>query len=103
MIAAIYYVLALGFSLVAIALAGIAAHRNLIVVMLGIEIILAASTIVLVSFISGIQNPDPSGIMMLFAIWAVASAEIITVIALYIYMKSSDRSFDISKLSKMKW
>ncbi len=103
MIMPIYYVLALGFALVAIALAGIAANRNLIVVMLGIELILAASTIILVSFISGMSNPDPSGVVMLFAIWAVASAEIITVIALYIYMKSNGRSFDISKLSKMKW
>lgn len=85
------------------ALAGIAAHRNLIVIMLGIELIFVASTIMLVSFFDYNSLSAPSGVVLLFSIWAVASAEIITVIALYVYMKSGGFGFDVSKLARMKW
>lgn len=71
--------------------------------MLGIELIFVASTIVLVSFFDYNALSSPSGIILLFSIWAVAAAEIITIIALYVYMKSRGLSFDISKLSKLKW
>jgi NADH:ubiquinone oxidoreductase subunit K len=95
--------LALGISLVAIALAGIATHRNLIAIMLGMELIFVASTIVLVSFFDYNSFASSSGIILLFSIWTVAAVEIITVIALYVYMKSRGLGLDVSKLSKMKW
>ncbi len=97
------YLLGLCIALIAIALAGIAAHRNLIVIMLGIELIFVASTIALVSFFSYGTSPGPGGIMMLFSIWTVAAAEIITVIALYVFMRSRGIGFDVSKLSRLKW
>lgn len=84
-------------------MAGLASHRNLIVIMLGIELIFVASTIVLISFFDYNAASAPSGIFALFSIWAVAAAEIITVIALYVYMKYRGVSFDVSKLSRMKW
>lgn len=97
------YLLALSISLVAIALAGIATNRNFIMIMLGVELIFIASTIVLVSSFSSNPSADPGGIFFLFSIWSVASVEVITVIAFYVYMKSKGFDFDVSKLSKFKW
>ncbi len=97
------YALPLGLALFAIAVAGIASHKNLIVIMLGIELILVASTIVLVYFFAYGPAHSPDGIIALFSIWSVASAEIIAVIAFYVYMKSRGIPFDVSKLSRMKW
>lgn len=85
------------------ALAGLSSHRNLIVIMLGIELIFVASTITLVSFFSYNPASTPIGVMALFSIWAVASVEIITVIAFYVYMKYKGISFDVSNLMRMKW
>ncbi len=78
-------------------------NRNFIVIMLGIELILTASTIALVSFFDYSQSSGAGGIILLFSIWTVASVEIITLIAFYVYMKSRGFDFDVSKLSKMKW
>ena len=100
---ALEYLLALSLGMIAVALAGIAAHRNLIVIMIGIELIFVASTIMLVSFFDYNPVSTPGGVILLFSIWAVASAEIITVIALYVYMKSNGISLDVSKLTRMKW
>ena len=97
------YLLAIGLSLFGIGLAGIASERHLVVILLSIEVIFASSTIILVSFFSFASNADPSALIMLVSIWAVAAAEIIALITFYVYMKSNGISFDISKLSKLKW
>ena len=98
------YVIAAGIALLAIALAAIAVERNLIVIMLAVELIFLASTIVLVGFLSYGQSPGSSlGVIALLSIWAVAAIEIITLVAFYVYMKAKGYSFDVSLLSKMKW
>ncbi len=89
--------------LFALGLAGIATQRHFIVVMLAVELILLASTIVLVYIFSYTPSPSPDGTVALISIWAVATVEIITVIAFYSYMKRGGYAFDISALSKMKW
>lgn len=71
--------------------------------MLGIELILAGSTVALVSFYSYASSPAPSGIILLISIWAVAATEIITLIGVYVYMKATGFDLDVSKLTKLKW
>jgi len=95
----------IGFSIVlfAIGLAGIAAERHLIVILLAIELIFVASTIALVSFFAYSASPDPDAVLMLFSIFTVAAVEVITVITFYVYMKKYGVEFDVTKLSKMKW
>ncbi len=88
--------------LIAIALAGLASHKNLISIMLGIELIFLASIVVLVSFFDTAAG-NPSAVIALFSIWSVLAAEIIALIAFYVYLKYKGVSFDLSKLSKMKW
>lgn len=97
------YPLVLALALVAIALAGIATNRNFIVIMLGIELIFVASIILLVAFLETSPTPDPSGVFMLFSIWSVAAVEVIAIIAFYVYIKFRGLSFDVSKLTRMKW
>lgn len=97
------YLVALGAGLVAVALAGIGTNRHFIIIMLGVELILLASTIVLIGFMSYNASSSPSGVFLLLSIWAVASAEIITLIAFYVYMKAKGFDFDVSKLSRLKW
>ena len=97
------YLIALGIALFAIGLAGIASDRHLVVIMLAVELIFAASIISLVSFFSYSVKATPDAVMMLFAIFTVAAVEIITVITFYVYMKHSRIEFDVTKLSKLKW
>ncbi len=97
------YVYVLGAVLLAIGLAGIASDRHLVVIMLCVELIFVASIVILVGTFSYGKNPNPDAVMMLFAIFAVAAAEVITVIAFYMYMKHNRIEFDVTKLSKLKW
>lgn len=97
------YILALCTILISIALAGIATDRHLIAIMLAVELIFLSSTVALLTFLSSNQNADSSGIMLLLSIWSVAAVEIIALIAFCVYIKGSGFSFDVSKLSKMRW
>lgn len=97
------YMLIIAVSLLGVALAGIITERHFIAIFLGIELVFVASTLALVSFFAYAQNPDPSAVPLLIGIWAVASAEIITLITFYMHMKSKGFDFDVSKLSKLKW
>jgi NADH:ubiquinone oxidoreductase subunit K len=99
----IEYIMALGAALFAIGIAGIAADRHFVVIMLGIELMFAASTVLLIGFFSWRDAASPDAALMLFAIFSVAAAEIITLISFYIYMKHNGIDFDVSKLSRLKW
>ena len=97
------YLLIISVSILAVALAGIIAEKHFIAIMLAIELVFIASTIALVSFFAYARTPDSSAVMMLIAIWSVASAEIITLITFYVHMKSKGFDFDVARLSKLKW
>lgn len=97
------YLAGLAVAVVGIALAGMASNRHFIVIMLGVELIFAACTVLLVSFFTASQQGNPQAVIMLLSIWAVAAAEIMVMVVLYVYMKSEGVSFDTSKLTRMKW
>jgi NADH:ubiquinone oxidoreductase subunit K len=97
------YLAGLAVAVVGIALAGMASNRHFIVIMLGVELIFAACTVLLVSFFTASQPANPQAVIMLLSIWAVAAAEIMVMVVLYVYMKSEGVSFDTSKLTRMKW
>lgn len=97
------YVFGLSVALFEIGLAGIAADRHLIVMMLAIELIFVSSIIALIAFFSYSQTPNPDAVIMLLSIFAVAASEIIAVITFYVYMKHRGIDFDVTRLSKMKW
>ena len=97
------YVFALAVALIGIAMAGLATDRHFIVIMLGIELILVASTLALVAFFDASSPVNPGAMVLLISIWSVAAVEIITLITFYVYMKFRRIDFDVSKLTKMKW
>ncbi len=97
------YLFAISLILLAVALAGIISDRHFVVLMLAVELILISSSIMLISFFSYTQAPDPSAVPMLISIWSVAAVEIMALVTFYIYMKSKGYDFDVTKLSKLKW
>ena len=97
------YVFALSLTLIGIAMAGLATDRHFIVIMLGIALILVASTIALVGFFDYNSVQNPGAIVMLISIWAAAAVEVIALMAFYVYTKHRGADFDVAKLSKMKW
>lgn len=90
-------------ALIAVALAGLISERHFVSMVLAIELIFIASTVLLVFFIAYGSSPGPSAVPMLIAIWAVATVEIIALVTLYVYMKAHGSRFDISRLTKLKW
>ena len=97
------YVFIASVALVAVALAGIIVGRHFVFTILGIELILVASATMLVAFFSFANSSNPEVVTMLVGIWAVAAAEAIGMMTLYICMKSYGMDFDTSKLSRLKW
>jgi NADH:ubiquinone oxidoreductase subunit K len=99
----LFYILSICVALVSIGIAGVAIEKNFITLMLAIELIFLASTIAFVGFFSYSLAPNASGFVGLITVWAVAAVEIISLIAIYIYMKANGFDFDIALLSKLKW
>ncbi len=89
--------------LVAVALAGLISERHFVSMVLAVELVFIASTVLLAYFITYGSSPGPSAVPMLIAIWAAATVEVIALVTLYIYMKAHGSQFDISKLAKLKW
>ncbi len=88
--------------LLAIALAAIAAERHFVLIVLAIELIFLASTILLVYFFV-VRGVESSGaVLLLISIWSVAAVEVMALITFYVYMKASGQRFDVALLSKIK-
>ncbi len=94
------YFMLLGFAIFAIGIAGVVATRHLLILILSVEIAISASIIIAAGEFHYIALNDIVG--FLFVVWAVASAEIIALIAIYRYMYKSGISMDITKLSKLR-
>ncbi len=89
--------------LVAVALAGLISERHFVSMVLAVELILMASTILLMYFVAYGSSPGPSAVPMLIAIWAVAAVEAIALVTLYVYMKAHGSQFDMGRLAKLRW
>lgn len=90
------YALIPAFAMFGISLAAVLADRHFVRVMLAMEFMLVASSIVFVSFFSFSENAGGDGLMMLISIWAVAAVEGMAIIALYTFMRSGNLRFDVS-------
>lgn len=90
----------LSIALFAIGIGGILASRHFLIMMLSIEVALVASTLLALSFFyyAAVSNI----LLFLLAVWAVASVEVIVLVALYRYMVKGEISLDVTKLSKLK-
>jgi NADH-quinone oxidoreductase subunit K len=95
------YFIFLSFVVFAIGLAGILASRHFLIMMLSVEIAISASTILAVSLFYFAESGS-SILLLLLAIWSVASAEVMAIIVFYRYMARNEVSLDVTKLRKLK-
>jgi NADH:ubiquinone oxidoreductase subunit K len=94
------YFIAVSIGLFSVGLAGVVASRHFIIMMLGVEVAFTAAVVLAgASF----AYAAPGNIVgLLFTIWAVASAEIMGMVAIYRYMSAHGISMDLRQLSKLK-
>jgi NADH-quinone oxidoreductase subunit K len=95
------YFIFLSFAVFAVGLAGILASRHFLIMMLSVEIAISASTILAVSLFYFAESGS-SILLLLLAIWSVASAEVMAIIVFYRYMARNEVSLDVTKLRKLK-
>lgn len=89
-------------ALFAVALYGILARRNALVILMSIEILLNAALLNFVAF-SVHRGGDPLGqVWALFAI-SLAAAEAAIGMAIYVVLFRSHRSMDVREISVLRW
>lgn len=94
------YFLGLSFALFALGIAGVAASRHFLIMMLSVEVAIIASTLLATAFFYYAAPGDI--IVLLLSIWTVASMEVLALVAFYRYLEVHDISLDVTKLSKLK-
>ncbi|MEM9018834.1 MAG: NADH-quinone oxidoreductase subunit NuoK [Verrucomicrobiota bacterium] len=92
--------------LFAIGLAGVLLRRNLIVIFMCLELMLAAANLTLVAFsrhhlVAG--QPDYEGHILLFFIITVAAAEVAVGLAIIVALFRSRETTDVTKIDSMKY
>ena len=90
----------ISFILFSIGISGIAFSRHFILMIISVEVMLIASTLLGVSFFSYLVLGNI--VLLLLAIWTIASIEIIALIIFYRYISKVKLSLDVTKLSKLE-
>jgi len=90
----------ISFILFSIGISGIAFSRHFILMIISVEVMLIASTLLGVSFFSYLILGNI--VLLLLAIWTIASIEIIALIIFYRYISKVKLSLDVTKLSKLE-
>lgn len=92
--------------LFAIGLAGVLIRRNLIVIFMCLELMLAAANLTLVAFSRfSVQDGEPGydGQVLLFFIITVAAAEVAVGLAIIVALFRSRETTDVTKINSMKF
>lgn len=94
-----YFILS-SFALFSIGLAGVAATRHFLIMIISMEVAIVAATLLAAVYFSYTTNGDV--MLLLFALWVVAAAEAIVLIAFYRYIAKFEMSMDVAKLSRLR-
>lgn len=97
----LYDFVLVGATFLAIGLAGAVASRHFVITILSIELIFAGSITALVGYFD-YSGASGSFFPILLSLWAVASTEIIGLVAFYVYMKDKVADFDLRKLMQLR-
>lgn len=96
----IEYFIMLSFALFALGMAGVAATRHFLLIILSVEMAIVASTLLATAFF---YYANAGSIMpLLFTYWSIAAVEAIALVAFYRYMARYELSLDVTKLSKYR-
>lgn len=85
----------------AIGVTGVLIRRNVIIVMMSIELMLNSVNLLLAAFAA--YRGDPSGQLFVFFVMALAAAEVAIGLAIVIMVYRNTKSVDIESLSKLRW
>lgn len=85
----------------AIEVTGVLIRRNVIIIMMSIELMLNSVNLLLAAFSA--YRGDPSGQVFVFFIMALAAAEVAVGLAIIIMVYRNTKSVDIESLSKLRW
>ncbi len=93
-------------ALFAIGLAGVLLRRNLIIIFMCLELMLAAANLTLVAFSRfNVQDGHPNydGQVLLFFIITVAAAEVAVGLAIIVALFRTKETTDVTKVNSMKY
>lgn len=93
-------VLALAATLFALGLAGLLARRNVIFVLLSLEVMLNAAGLALVA--AGARWGQPDGQVFFLFVLAVAAAEAAVALALVLRLQARFRTLDVDAASRLR-
>ncbi|MBL1410501.1 NADH-quinone oxidoreductase subunit NuoK [Sphingobacterium faecale] len=85
----------------AIGIIGVLIRRNVIIIMMSIELMLNSVNLLLAAFSA--YRGDASGQVFVFFIMALAAAEVAVGLAIVIMVYRNTKSVDIESLSKLRW
>lgn len=85
----------------AVGVIGVLTRRNVIVIMMSIELMLNAVNLLLVVF--SVFHGDSSGQVFVFFVMALAAAEVAVGLAIIMMVYRNTRSIDINILNRLKW
>lgn len=85
----------------AIGVIGVLIRRNVIIIMMSVELMLNSVNLLLAAFAA--YRGDPSGQVFVFFIMALAAAEVAVGLAIVIMVYRNTKSVDIETLSKLRW
>ncbi len=93
--------LTLGFFLFSIGVGGVLVRRNIIMVLLSIELILNSANITFVAYSN--YHQSISGQMMVFFILTMAAAEVALGLALVIALYRVRSTLNVDEINMLKW
>lgn len=80
---------------------GVLTRRNVIIIMMSIELMLNSINLLLVVF--SVFHGDASGQVFVFFVMALAAAEVAVGLAIIMMVYRNTRSIDIDILNRLKW
>jgi len=93
--------LILSFLLFSIGMVGALVRRNIIIVIMCLELMLNSVNLLLVAFSA--YHSVPGGQIMVFFIMLVAAAEVTVGLAILVLLKRNTDSVDMNQLNRLKW
>ncbi len=97
----IEYFIVMSFALVSIGVAGVAASRHFLLMILSVEIALVASTLLATAMYYTVAGSG-NIMLLLFTLWTVAAVEAIALVSFYRYLARYETSLDVAKLSRLR-
>ncbi|MBS1569341.1 MAG: NADH-quinone oxidoreductase subunit NuoK [Bacteroidetes bacterium] len=93
--------LVLSFLLFSIGMVGALVRRNIIIVIMCLELMLNSVNLLLVAFSA--YHSDPGAQVMVFFIMLVAAAEVTVGLSILVLLKRNADGVDINLLNRLKW